>query len=88
LVVYRSHELIEVSMVNKILSLFKQRSASSTIEKHYKKSNQERCHLSFWGIKIDLTNPKGNSVFITILFLVAVILMILLLRDYIKRIHF
>ena len=42
----------------------------------------EECNLSFGPLKIILKNPRGRTFFFAILFLIAVIAILILMRDY------
>lgn len=72
-------------MFKKLLQIFKG---------HYTKDQPSgdathiTCNLSFFGLKISLTNARGIEVIIVIVFLIAVILIVLLARDYISHIRF
>jgi hypothetical protein len=52
-------------------------------------SNIEKSTLSFWGLKIQLENPGWKTIVIVILFLIVVISIVILFREYIltSKIH-
>jgi len=45
----------------------------------------ESCYLSFLGLRINLTNPSWKTIILVIVFLIAVVLIIILLRDYVNQ---
>jgi hypothetical protein len=67
--------------------LFKPHSGNPELQNNQPNTPEpEKVFLQFLWIKIDLTNPSGKAIFVTIVFLIAVILIILFLRDYIHYI--